>query len=190
MSDFKFDIKSIDCGWLIGKVTLCGSALEFYMSAVVGDDLKHLLLAALSVCEQCDEVSEMINYGDYYCEDFPCDTVQIDEEGTIVEWNILQDKARDLVRITISAERYDKDGNATPVCLQGAIARKEFITEIVAGIDEWLHSHGLTQYFRRWGAPFPLTEFLTAKAVVSGMPLPGNLDDDIALLSAVIKKSK
>ena len=53
---------------------------------------------------------------------------------------------------------------------------------------KWLHAHGLTQYYRRWGAPFPLTEFMTAKAVVSGMELFGNLDDDLALLAATQKR--
>ena len=188
MSDFKFEIGSIDCGWLFGKVTLGGAAIEFRMSSVLGDDLCRLLLAALTVYSERKEVENTIDSGSYHEEDFPRDTVRIDEEGTIVEWKIRRDEAREIVHVTICAERYDNDGNEAPVCLRGDVTREEFVSAIVAGIDKWLHAHGLTQYYRRWGAPFPLTEFMTAKAVVSGMELFGNLDDDLALLAATQKR--
>ena len=183
MRDFCFNIRSVDCGWLNGSVTLCGKTLDFRMSAVLGDDLRKLLLAVLSVCSDREAVSEMVNRGDYFYDDFPCDTIEINEEGTTVEWNIRKDEGKDRVHVSIRAERYDECGCEAPVCLRGELPCEDFVFAIVAGIDEWLRRHSFMQYFRGWGAPFPLVEFLTAKTVVLHRKSAyGSMEDEISLL--------
>ena len=182
MKDFCFSIKSIDCGWVIGSIALGDGTIEFYISAAFGDNLKQLLLAALTVCPDRETVGKMINAGFYHGKDFPCNTVTIDEEGTMVEWKIAPNEESSLVHLMVTAERYDKDGNETPVCLCGDMTCEFFAGAIVSGIDAWLREHSLMQYFRAWGSPFPLEEFLTAKAALLHKPLWGSMEEELTLL--------
>lgn len=181
---FHFHIRSIESGWVFGKIVLGGGSIDFRMSAVLGDDLTKFLLAVLSFYPDIETVGEWLNAGSYHCEDFPCEEISINEEGTLVEWVIVRDESRDgCLHIVITAERYDEEGNETPVCLRGEVLYKDFAAEIISAIDNWLREHGLMRYFREWGRPFPLVEFLVAKALLTKKSPWNRFGDELAPLS-------
>lgn len=181
---FTFKINSIDCGWAHAEVSLGGGSLEFYISSVLGDNLREILLSVLPFYSDNMAVSDLINDGWY--DDFPIDRISIDEEGTLVNWDFIYGDDNKDVSVTITAQRYNEQGEETPIKLSATVPAEKYALAVVGEIDEWLRTHGIMQYLRGWSGNFPLEEFIVAKACVLKVPLPANLNEEIKLLLAPV----
>ena len=142
--NFSFHIDSLQNGWILGKLSLGGGSTDFSISYVLGDDFTNILLLLLTFHPDHDTVGKFINSCNYHFEDFPCDNISIDEEGTTVDWKITRaDEKSDLLHITVTAERYDEKMDEKPIILTDDVLYEDLAYEIVSAIDELLKKFGL-----------------------------------------------
>lgn len=187
--NFSFHIDSLQSGWILGKISLGGGSTDFRMSYVLGDDFTNILLLLLTFHPDHDTVGKFINSCNYHFEDFPCDNISIDEEGTTVDWKITRvDEKSDLLHITVTAERYDEKMNEKPIILTDDVLYEDLAYEIVSAIDELLKKFGLMKFLQEFYKPFPVTEFIAIKSLLLEMPPLDSLYDELTLLSATLRK--
>lgn len=182
---FQFHISPPENGWIKGSVSLGGDDIDFSMSDVLGDDLTAFICAVWSNIPEIEQQDAKYQWR-FEDERLPCDKIVIDEEGSTVTWTITEvGKAKEkTLHIDIVAER-----NLYQKHLAADVDFYDFANEIGGAIDSMLKACGLTTYNQNWSRPFPLTEFLIIKSVLSKASLV-SYKNELALLQVPFRALK
>ena len=185
IDNFQFKLLDVRVGWINGEVKLGDKSLDFRISHVLGDNLSQFIFSVWTFYPKQKKLDQWTGTIEQY-DLLPCDEININEEGTEVNWKITKSKVKanePMLDITITADRCLDGENMEKVVLAGTISYREYATAIMGEIDEMLKKYGTVGYFTEWWHTFPMTEFLIIKATLMGRKLE-NLNDELSVIRA------
>ncbi len=165
MKDFSFLIEDFGTGCMTWCIQFDDKKFNLRPTYLFGDDIQHLLWAVLGFHPDYDE-SKWGMASERQEEHIPCDQIRINEEGSIAVWDIsvIEGVENSLGRILHMHIIHDLNVSQNEYDIN--IPYFDFAEEIMNAIDSLIRKIGLTRYYIEWGTPFPLTEFLNAKALL------------------------
>lgn len=180
MNNFSFAITGLKDGHMTCVVVLGEDKIIMKPSYLCGDDLTQLIFAVLGFHPEYDNLRSGMAW-DREDAVIPCDHIEIDEEGSKVIWDISVNKTLSNIDDRILHIRIFLDWNVTQRTIEADVSYRNFAEEIMREIDRLIRSIGLKNYYCEWGKPFPITDFLNAKMLLTGQEA-NDLFDELTVL--------
>lgn len=180
MKNFSFMIDKFGIGCMIWRMQLGENKFELNPTNLFSDDIQHLLWAVLGFHPDYDEAIWCMA-GDRQEEHVPCEKIEVDEEGSTAVWSISINEEKSTKQERILHMHIFHDLNISQHTYEADVPYYEFAEEIMKVVDVFIRSLGLTNYYKEWGRPFPLTDYVNAKAILMRKK-PECLEDEILLL--------
>lgn len=181
MKDFSFSIEDFRDGWMTWNVGFGEEKFKLRPSFLFYDGIQQLLWAVLGFHPDYDDAIWGMA-SDRQDENIPCNQIKIDEEGSSAVWDIsIIDESNDNQNRMLHM-RVFHDLNVSQYTYEMDIPYFDFAEVIMTAINKFLNEFGLVNYFREWGKPFPVIDFINAKALLMRKQT-GTLRDDVNIIS-------
>lgn len=183
MKRFSFVIKSLECGGMELCVMVGGHSADISASYMRTDIIEKFIYAVRGFHPGYEDTDVRMAWSR---EDsiLPCERIEIDEEGSSAVWEISVKDSGLPADGRILHVRIDLDRNITRQTLEADVPYREFAGEIMRALDGLLTKKGLTEFYREWGEPFPLTDFLLTKTLLTGSE-PHSFAEELNILGSV-----
>ncbi len=135
------------------RIQLGENRFKLRPSYVLSDDIQQLLWTVIGFHPDYDEaIWGMANFRQ--SEYFPCEKLNIDEEGSKAVWDISINEEKNTRENRVLHIKIYHDLNILQHTYEADVPYFEFASEIMRAVDNFLRGVGLIKYYREWGIRF------------------------------------